>query len=308
MRRYKVIVNPASGRGAAGRAIPLIKAQLNSQDLDFDIITTEQPWHAVELTKQAVMEGYDIIVAAGGDGTANEVLNGLMISKKAGFVAAMGVLPIGQGNDFAFGMDIPIELGAACETLAINKRRKIDVGQIRGGLLPEGRYFGNGVGIGFDAVVGFEALKLKRLHGFPAYLVAALKTIFLYFKAPTLQIELEEEALTLRALMVSIMNGRRMGGGFMMAPHGDPGDGFLDLCIASQVNKLKIFGLIIRFMNGDQGNHHAVQFKRSQRIKVTALNGVLPTHADGETVSTQKTQLSVELLPAELELISRSKK
>ncbi len=308
MRRYKVIVNPASGRGAAGRAIPLIKAQLKSQNLDFDIVTTEQPWHAVELTKQAVMEGYDIIVAAGGDGTVNEVLNGLMISKKAGFVATMGVLPIGQGNDFAFGMDIPIELGAACETLAINKRRKIDVGQIKGGLLPEGRFFGNGVGIGFDAVVGFEALKLKRLHGFPAYLVAALKTIFLYFKAPTVRIELEEEALTLPTLMISIMNGRRMGGGFMMAPHGDPGDGFLDLCIASQVNKLKIFGLIIRFMNGDQGNHRAVQFKRSQRIKVTALNGVLPTHADGETVSTQKTQLSVELFPAELELISRSKK
>jgi len=305
MKKYKIIVNPESGRNAGGRAIPQIKAYLDAHKLDFEIILTDKPWHAAELAKQAVIDGFDIVVAAGGDGTANEVLNGLMLAKEAGLTAAMGVLPIGQGNDFAFGMQIPLELETACQTLARNQHRVIDVGRITGGLLPKGRFFGNGVGIGFDAVVGFEALKLKRLHGFPAYLVAALKTIFLYFKAPRVRIDFDEETLTLPALMVSIMNGRRMGGGFMMAPHGDPGDGFLDLCIASQVSKLKIFALILRFMKGDQGDHPAVQFKRARRISVTALEGVLPTHADGETVSTEKTELGIELLPGQLELISK---
>ncbi|MBL7163863.1 MAG: diacylglycerol kinase family lipid kinase [Anaerolineales bacterium] len=307
MSKYKIIVNPESGRGAGGRAIPQIKAYLKAHNLDFDIITTERPWHAAELAQQAITDDFDVIVSAGGDGTSNEVLNGLMLSHKAGFAAAMGVLPVGQGNDFAFGMGIPTELEAACQTLAANNRRVIDVGYVTGGRRPEGRYFGNGIGIGFDAVVGFEALKLKRLHGFPAYLVAALKTIFLFFKAPQVRIDLDEESLTLPALMVSIMNGRRMGGGFMMAPHGDAGDGFLDLCIATQVSKLKIFALVFRFMKGDQGDHPAVQFKRATRVKVTALEGVLPTHADGETVSTEKTELNIELLPNQLELITQRK-
>ena len=307
MLKYKLIVNPESGRGAGGRSILQIKTFLTANNLDYDIVTTEGPWHAAELAEQAVIDGYDVVVATGGDGTANEVLNGLMLAKKAGFVAAMGVLPVGQGNDFAFSIGIPLELEDACKNLASTYRRLIDVGHIVGGRRPEGRYFGNGVGIGFDAVVGFEALKLKRLHGFPAYLVAALKTIFVFFKAPRVRIDFDDESLTLPALMVSIMNGRRMGGGFMMAPHGDPLDGFLDLCIAEQVSKLKIFALILRFMNGDQGDHPAVQFQRAKRVKITALEGYLPAHADGETVSVANKELSIELLPNQLELVTRLK-
>jgi diacylglycerol kinase family enzyme len=92
------------------------------------------------------------------------------------------------------------------------------------------------VGIGFDAVVGFEAAKLPHLHGFMNYVVAALRTIFLFFHAPTLKIDYDDQHLTQPALMVSIMNGRRMGGGFMMAPDAKTDDGYLNLCIAGQVS------------------------------------------------------------------------
>lgn len=307
MPRYKVIVNPAAGRGEGGRNIPLIKTYLKMLKLDFDLVTTEAPWHAVELTQQAVAEGFDIVVAAGGDGTVNEVLNGLMLAKDAGLLAAMAVLPVGQGNDFAFSMGIPTELAPACEMLTIAKRLSIDVGRITGGQYPKGRFFGNGVGIGFDAVVGFEAFKLKRLHGFPAYLVAALKTIFLFFNAPNLKIELDEEAITQPCLLVSIMNGRRMGGGFMMAPESKPGDGVFDLCIGGQVSRLGILRLIVKFLNGTQGSHRAIQFKQASQVKVTALDGALPTHGDGETISTQSKELLIELLPAQIELITNLK-
>lgn len=308
MPRYKIIVNPASGRGEGGREIVNIKRLLNGHKLDFDLITTESPGHAIELTQQAVAEGFEIIVAAGGDGTANEVLNGLMLAKDAGLSAAMGVLPVGQGNDFAFSMNVPTELEPACEILSRNFRHVIDVGRVTGGLYPEGRYFGNGIGIGFDAVVGFEAFKLKRLHGFPAYLVAALKTIFLFFNAPKARIELDQETLIQPSLMVSIMNGRRMGGGFMMAPESDPDDGVLDLCIAGQVSRIGIFGLIMRFMQGTQASHRAIQFKRSQTVKVFAVDGILPTHGDGETISTESKQLTIELLPSEIPLITQSRR
>ena len=219
-------------------------------------------------------------------------------------IPALGVLSVGRGNDFAFSMDIPADLEDGCKTLAADQRRSIDIGRVEGGLYPEGRYFGNGVGIGFDAVVGFEALKLKRLHGFPSYLVAALKTIFLYFQAPQVKITFDDQAIELPALMVSIMNGRRMGGGFMMAPGGLSDDGLLNVCIAHQVSRPQIFSLIAKFMSGTQDAHPAIQRVHTQKLRVTALQGVLPAHADGETLCTDGTELTLELLPHQIELIS----
>ena len=305
MTRYKIILNPQSGGGAGKHSIPKIKSHLRENNLNFELVCTQSPWHASQLAQQAVDDGFDVVVAAGGDGTSNEVINGLMRSKEIGATATMGVLPIGQGNDFAFGLDIPLDLESSCRTLAQGHHRIIDIGHVQGGLRPEGRYFGNGTGIGFDTIVGFEALKLKRLHGFPAYLVGALKTIFLFYRAPTLRLELDDKTLTLPSLMVSIMNGRRMGGGFLMAPHGDPEDGYFDLCIVGEVSRLKILPLITRFLSGSQGTHPKVQFQQAKRITVRALTGVLPTHADGETVSTEHTTLIFELLPQQLEIITQ---
>ncbi|MBC8450314.1 MAG: diacylglycerol kinase family lipid kinase [Chloroflexi bacterium] len=304
MTRYKIIVNPTSGRGTAEGAIPLIEQMLRGHGLDFDLVRTDQPWHAADLAQQAVAEGYDVVVAAGGDGTANEVLNGLMRAQQAGTgQAAMGILSVGRGNDFAYGMDVPSDLAAGCRALAQDHRRMVDVGRVAGGLYPQGRYFGNGVGIGFDAVVGFVALEMTRLSGFPSYIVAALKTIFLYYKAPLVRIEYDDQTLIMPALMVSIMNGRRMGGGFMMAPEGVVDDGLFDLCIAEQVSRARIFALIPRFMAGTQATQKPIKTGRTQRIVVTAVEGVLPAHADGETLCTEGQQLAVELLPRQIEII-----
>jgi diacylglycerol kinase (ATP) len=304
MPTYKIIVNPTSGRGTGGESIPQIKQLFSSANFEFELVTTERPWHAVELAQQAVADGFDVIVSAGGDGTANEVINGLMAAKIAGVgEAAMAVLTVGRGNDFAFSMGLPTELEAGFQVVVADQRRKIDVGHVTGGLFPEGRYFGNGVGIGFDAVVGFEALKMKRLHGFASYIVAALKTIFLYFQAPKVKIQLEDEELTLSALMVSIMNGIRMGGGFMMAPEGVSDDGVFDLCIAKQVSRPQIFALIGRFMGGTQATHAAIITKQAAKLKVTAIDGILPAHADGETLCTEGTELEIELFPQQIDLI-----
>ncbi len=307
MTRYKIIVNPTSGRGAGEGAVPLIDQMLSDHGLEFDMVRTQRPWHAAELAQQAVTDGYDVVVAAGGDGTANEVLNGLMWAKLAGSgSAAMGILSVGQGNDFAFGMGIPDDLAAGCQALAQNHRRTVDVGKVVGGLYPEGRYFGNGVGIGFDAVAGFVALEMKRLSGFPLYIVAALKTIFLYYKAPLVRIEYDDQTFTMPALMVSIMNGRRMGGGFLMAPEGEVDDGLLDLCMAEEVSRARIFTLIPRFMAGTQATQKPIRTGRTQRIVVTAVEGILPAHADGETLCTEGQQLTVELLPSQIDILCPS--
>jgi YegS/Rv2252/BmrU family lipid kinase len=306
MTQHKIIVNPTSGRGAGEPAIPAVEGLLRGLGLSFDLVRTERPWHAAELAQQAALEGYEIVVAVGGDGTANEVLNGLMLAQKAGTgnQTAMGVVSVGRGNDFAYGFGVPKDMAAACQLLAQGRRHPIDVGRVVGGLYPQGRYFGNGVGIGFDAVVGFEAVKMTRLHGFPSYIVAALKTIFLYYRAPLVRIQYDGHEVTQLSLMISIMNGRRMGGGFMMAPQGLTDDGLFDLCIARQVSRARIFAMIPRFMQGTQATHPAISTARAKKVVVTAVEGVLPAHADGETLCTEGRELALELLPRQLDFIS----
>jgi YegS/Rv2252/BmrU family lipid kinase len=305
MTRHKVIVNPISGRGAGERSIPLIEEQLRAYGLEFEIVRTERPWHAAELAQEAAVQGYDVVVAVGGDGTADEVLNGLMLAKAADVprLPAMGIISVGRGNDFAFGMGVPPGVEAGCRVLSQGRPRLVDVGRVTGGFFPQGRYFGNGVGIGFDAVVGFEALKLKWLSGFPSYIVAALKTIFLYFRAPLLQIEYDDQTLTQPSLLVSIMNGRRMGGGFFMAPKGRVDDGVFDLCIARQISRARIFTLMPHFFDGTQVREPEITTGQARRVVVTALEGSLPAHGDGETLCYEGQQLTMELLPHAIEMI-----
>lgn len=305
MTKYRIVVNPAANRGSGRQAIPEIESRLRGLGLDFDLLCTERPWHAADLAEEAVAAGIQVVVAAGGDGTANEVLNGLMRAKQAGLEpCAMGILCIGRGNDFAYGVGIPPDLDAGCQVLAEGSRLLMDVGLVVGGLYPEGRYFGNGIGIGFDAVVGFEAAKMTRLSGFPSYLVAVLRTVFLYYKAPTTQIEYRGQQVTQPSLMISVMNGQRMGGGFMMAPDGQPDDGLLDLCIVHQVSRPRIFGLIPHFLRGTQFSQEPVRSGQTDRIVVTALQGVLPAHADGETLCLDGQALDVQLLPRQIQILS----
>lgn len=305
MGRFKVIVNPVSGRGAGNAAVPVVEGLLREHGVDYSLVRTERPWHAAELAQQAAAEGFETVVAVGGDGTANEVLNGLMMARLAGASTepAMGILCVGRGNDFAFGMGAPRPLAEGCQALASGRRRTVDVGRVTGGLYPQGRYFGNGIGVGFDAVVGFVALKMTHLRGFPSYIVAALKTMYLYYQAPLVRVESDGQTSTRRLLMVSVMNGRRMGGGFMMAPRAQADDGLLDLCMADQVSRARIFVLIYHFMRGTQAGRKAITTAQARRVVVTAVEGTLPAHADGETLCENGRELVVEVLPRQLQFV-----
>jgi diacylglycerol kinase (ATP) len=305
MTKYKIIVNPVSGRGNGEKSIPLIEAQLRNMGLEFSSEHTQKPMHGIELAFNAVKEGYDVVIAVGGDGTSNEILNGLMKAKLEGIgQSVFGLISVGRGNDFAYGVNVPHDLNTACQIIADNHRMPLDVGLVYGGLYPQGRFFGNGVGIGFDAVVGFEALKMKRLHGFVSYLVAALKTIFLYYQAPKVQINYDNQNLVISSLMISIMNGRRMGGGFMMAPRALTNDSLFDFCIASQVSKAGIVKLIPLFMKGTQAGHPAIITGQTRRMVVKAIEGTLPAHADGETLCVDGKELIMEIMPSQLEILT----
>ena len=305
MSKHCVILNPIAGRGAGKKALPEIESTLKSLNIDYHLLITESPGHAIKLAEEAGGNGFQSVVAVGGDGTANEVINGLMNAANKGKITSkLAVLPVGRGNDFSYGMGVPQDIKAACEILVDGRSRKIDIGFVKGGDYPEGRYFGNGVGIGFDAVVGFEAAKLPSfITGMPAYLVAALKTIFLYFNAPLLRVEIDGEVIEQSCLIVSLMNGKRMGGAFMFAPDSAPDDGLLNLCIAEQVSRIGVLGLFPKVMSGTQQDHPAIKMPIGENIKIEAINGSLPVHADGETICKQGKKLEITILKQKLEII-----
>lgn len=308
MPRYKIIVNPISGRGYAEKMIPAIEEKLKEIGLNYDLVQTERPWHAAELAEQAALDGYDVVISASGDGTANEVINGLMKAQEKGKNAtAMGIITVGTGNDLAYGMNIPGNFDECFKVLSDNNRRVMDIGMVTGGDYPNGRYFANGVGMGFDAAVGFEAVKIRWTRGLLAYLIAALRTVFLYFSAPLVEITYDENCIEQKSLMTSIMNGQRMGGGFYMAPNGDPGDGWLDLCIAASPSKMRIFQLITYFMKGTQDTQPEVKTVRARKVTIIAIEGILPAHCDGETLCYGGEKLVIDLLPKRLEFIISGK-
>lgn len=303
--KYLVIVNPTSGRGYAEKVVPDIEAGMQKHGLEFDLVRTERPWHAAEIAEKAVKDGYDVIVTASGDGTANETINGMMRARAEGFNgSAFSLLPVGTGNDMAYGLGMRGTLEESIATLADNHRKKIDIGLVKGGDYPEGRYFANGVGVGFDAAVGFVAVKIRWARGLLAYLIAVIQTVFIYFKAPTVEITYNDTTFTQPSLMISIMNGQRMGGGFYMAPQGDPGDGYFDLCVVSNPNRPRIFGLVPHFLNGTQASQPEVTTGRTHKISVKATKGTLPAHCDGETLCEEGQELSMEIVPAAIEIIT----
>jgi YegS/Rv2252/BmrU family lipid kinase len=301
---YKIILNPTAGHGNGLKALPQIEQLFTHGGVSFDLQRTERPEHGIELTRQAVKEGYQVIVAAGGDGTVNEVINGLMQSKLEGMpIPALGVLSVGRGNDFAGSMGIPTDLEGGFQALVAGKRRSIDVGRVTGGRYPQGRYFGNCVGVGFDAITTIEVHKLPRWGGFLGFLVAVLKTVFLYNKAPMATTVYDEKTLTQRSLLISIMNGRRLGGGFLMAPASEPDDGLFDLCIAEQMSSFAVIKMIPHFTRGDQATQPTIKTGRAAKISITAQDGPLPAQTDGEIICVDGSHLEVEVLPRQIEIL-----
>ena len=299
-----VIVNPASGRGHAKKLIPILERILRASNLDFNLLQSERPWHTAELAETAARHGTDVVVAAGGDGTINEAINGLMRARMDGYVkTALGVFCIGTGNDFAASLNLPIKPEDSIQAISGNTRRLVDVGMLQGCGFPNGRYFGNCVGIGFDAAGGVLAKRITWASGFLAYLIAALQNIFIYYKAPTLEIQLDSETIHMPSLLVSIMNGKRIGGGFWTAPDASPDDGLFDLCIAKEVSRSRMLTLLPHFLKGTQATQPEIQMKQARVVKIIATKGLMPIQADGEILDDACQEVTVEIFPRQLEVI-----
>ncbi len=330
-----VIVNPIAGKGFGAKAVPKIEQLLAGHGLQFDLVTTTRAGEAVELAQRAMEDGYETIVAAGGDGTYQEVINGMLAASEDEVIGTLGVIPVGSGCDFSWTVGVPADLEGACALLGRRQTRIVDLGMVTvdsdsptsGNSFSEPqspqqrvtRYFDNTVGIGFDGVVTAECRKFKRLHGMAMYLLAVLKTVFLSFKAPRSVIEYELDGhdgphalpnpveqpvrrLEKTVLMATICNGQREGGGFYIAPEAANDDGLFDLCLADNIPRLQILGMIPHFMKGTHVDKPPVTMLRSRHIVISSPDPLI-AHADGEMLCTDAHRIECEIAARRVRVI-----
>ncbi|MDR0320259.1 MAG: diacylglycerol kinase family lipid kinase [Treponema sp.] len=298
-----VILNPAAGKGKAAKQYPKIERFLHSKSANFEILLTKGPGDALNMARDLPIGENDVAVAAGGDGTCNEVVNGLLTRSHDSKKPLFGILPVGRGNDFAATPGIPHDIEKALQIILDAKEKPLDAGFVKGGFFPDGRYFVNGVGIGFDTKVGFEAAKMKLKSGI-TYVVGALITVIRYEPSPVLQIRYDDKEATLPAVLVSVVNGRRMGGSFYMGPNALLDDGLLDICYVKHIkSRFGLLKIISHYTKGTQGKLEGVTFGRGVHFHLKALEGGMAAHCDGETVCYDGKELEITCIPNALRFI-----
>ena len=304
--KYEIILNPIAGKGYAPKHIPVINKFLEENNCDYEIHVTHHPGHAISLARDFARNKNAVVIAAGGDGTCNEVINGLMQAKnEIEHIPLLGVLPIGRGNDFAFGAHIPAQLETSLVILISGHSQPMDVGIVYGGDYPEGRYFGNGIGVGFDTLVGLEAAKMKHIHGAAGYAIGALKTLIKYPPAPELELKFDDTKLHATPALVSSMNGNRMGGTFFMSPEANNNDGILNLCMTKQGKRLELLKAMLHYTKGTQQSLDNTTTLQSPFFSLEAKSGHLAVHADGETICEAGHKIEVKCLSSAINIICK---
>jgi len=307
--RYKIIVNPIAGRGYGERSTPQIRQLLEGHGLDYDLVHSQWAGEAIELARQAVLDGYDVVVAAGGDGTYQEVANGMLQAvpearTNGQVVGHMGALAVGSGCDFCHSIGVPPDLEEACAVLARGETRTIDLAEVT--VDGETRYFDNTVGIGFEGTVNIEARKIKHLRGMALYLPAVLKSIFISMSPARSVLEYEQDGETVRRegayLMIDACNGSRAGGSFFVAPKAEIDDGLFDICLVEDVSRLRMLALLPKFLQGTQLDEPDVETFRTKWIKVVSQDP-LAAHVDGELVCTEGHSIECEIIPGKMSVV-----
>ncbi len=304
-----IILNPKAAKGRALHHRKAIEDCFTKQNIPFRLVLSERSRDAIQLAREAVFAGHRTIVAAGGDGTVNEVVDGVIrATRELGLSQeespVVGLLPIGRGNDFAWFAKIPKNIKKGCALIASGSWSAIDYGELFGGKFPEGRCFVNGVGIGIEPLVNFMASDFKRISGMLSYLLGFIK-VLLHFPDPMrVTVRNENEEFVLDTQQISLCNGRRMGSMFIMGPEAELDDGLLDVVYANKpVKKSEILRYAFRFFGGTQLKTDRFSLFRSTDVSITAEEDVLVCHADGEEVSRACRSISVRLFPGELKFI-----
>lgn len=304
MTKIKLIFNPMSDRGRSGQKASDLRAIIEEHG-GADWVGTEYPAHAVELAAKAGLEGYETVVAMGGDGTVHEVINGLMRVSPP-HRPKLGIVPIGSGNDFAFGAGVSLDAAEAMKRVFTGQPKAVDVGVARDNNTRV-EYWNNTLGIGLDGKINIMSRKIIGLYGFPMYLVAVLRTIFQDYESATLKMSFDDgPTIDRKVLMLTLGNGPREGGGFRTTPDSKVDDGIFDYAMVDHINRVNILQLLPRVMNGTHVTSPHVKMGSFRKLRLSA-DRALPIHADGELWSPYEVntrEVEVEIVPGAIQLLT----
>lgn len=268
------IVNPSANRSKALKQVGWLRNAVKEHWPGSRIVISKKAGDLARIGRDEAAKGHPVI-ACGGDGSINELINGV-----AGMDTVVGVLPMGSGNDFAKSMGIPLKKDAALRALRSADAAPIDL--IRYDTNRGGGLCDNTLGIGFDGWANFHAHQNTVFKGTLQYLYATVKTAFT-FKAVPMRLTLDELEITGDFLMVTVCNGTTEGGNFKVAPMADPTDGWMDVVM---LGPLSIPGLFVRlpfFLTGSQFRFKDIRHMRCRSF--SAEIGVpVGVHVDGEEV------------------------
>lgn len=291
----KVVLNTQGGRLAGQAKIAVIERAMREAGLDYDLVPTERPAQGLEQARQAALDGWPIIVAAGGDGSINAVVNGLLQAAGEDQAGTLGIIPLGTANDLASGLALPLDITAACRRIAAGNTRLIDVGIVNG------HYFANNSAVGLEPVVTIAHDQMRRIKGNLRYIVAALKSII---NAKSWEMRLDwgngiyEGPITL----VSVGNSPRTGGSFYMTPRAVLDDGLLDFVYAMGMSRWQMLRLLPQTFSGKHIHHPLVAYLQTTSLCITA-SPPTPIQADGEIIDKAAVEINYRIIPRKLRVI-----
>jgi diacylglycerol kinase (ATP) len=296
-----LIVNPAAGAGRTAKKWPYIKQLLKNIGLRFEHDITEAPGHAIELAKSAVSKGYKLIVSVGGDGTINEIVNGLYATGGMRDVE-LGIIGTGTGSDYIRTIGVSKHYQESCQHLLNPTKISVDLGMVE--FINDGqskkRIFANFAGLGFDAeVVRATTKKFKSLGGKPAYLMGLLST-FATYKNHEIHLTLDGQKEDRKICTIVMSNGKYGGGSMLIAPEADPSDGLFDVLIIGDISKPDLLWSLPRIYRGTHLTHPKVTLKRAKEVTIYA-DKKMSIQADGELLGEAPARFSV--LPSALNIL-----
>jgi len=288
--KYLLIVNPAGGSGRTMTALPEIEKLMNDRNVDFEFHFTKEPYHATDIVSRKGKD-FDVIVSVGGDGTINEIINGLPDINKP-----LGIIPIGTGNDFARSCCIPYDnIEEAINILLNNDVKKVDVGEVNG------YRFINVMGMGFEGRSSEVGRALTFLKGPLKYLIAIGYTLFSYKRIP-MKVQIDDILLEGDTFLVSVGNGWNVGGGLQLTPKAILDDGLFNICYVENISKIRIVSNFTRLYDGTISEIEEMNVYQGKKISIESTKQI-PLHLDGEVLRGDCSKLEISIIPKAQKII-----
>jgi YegS/Rv2252/BmrU family lipid kinase len=307
-KEWLVIVNPNAGNGKGKKDWEKISILLKNKALPFNVKFTERKGHAIQLTLEGISTGYRKIITVGGDGTLNEVVNGVFLSKGCSSTdISIALIPVGTGNDWGRMFGIPLNYEKAISIIGENKLMLHDVGLLSfyDGAEKKERYFINIAGLGFESVVVKRTNYQKdKGHGGKLIYFYNLLISLISYKNTKADIIIDDEKISANVFSLNVGNGRYCGGGMRQTPRALPDDGLLDVTIIKGMGKFEIIRNLKILYDGTILQHPKIDGYKCKNIKVSS-ESVMYAEADGESLG--QTPVEFSIIPESINVVYGTK-